>query len=116
MGVGNRLEVEIRPGNSPAPASVCPDLVSQRPDRNAKHGGGMSPVSAALGQRCANQFTFDGGNGTAHKLANGLNFSCGEFRVTKEHCRYSRRFRSETIAQMSPPAAAQAFDQESKNV
>lgn len=65
----------------------------------------MRPVSAALGQRFADQFTFDGGNGTPHKLANGLNFSCGEFRATKENPPRNRSLRAATIAQMSPPAA-----------
>ncbi len=99
IGAGKRSNIEIRRSNAPAAGPVCPNLVPQRPDRNAKYGGGMGPVSTAPDQRFANQLAFDGGNRTAHKPANSFNFSCGEFRVTKERPRHDRGFRTEAVAQ-----------------
>jgi hypothetical protein len=100
--------MEIRLRYSPAAGPVCPNFVAQRPDRNAKHGGGMSPVSAALDQRFANQLAFDGGNGMADKPPNGFNFSGREFRVTKEHPPHNRSFSVETVAQCPLPPAHHA--------
>ncbi len=68
----------------------------------------MSPVAAAPDQRFANQFAFDRGNGVADELANGLGFSCGEFRVTKEHSRHNRSFRTGTIGQPRLPRCTRA--------
>jgi hypothetical protein len=63
----------------------------------------MRSVSTAPDQRFANQLAFDGGNGTAHQHASGLDFGGGKFGLTKDHTGRGGRFSTETIAQRYLP-------------
>lgn len=101
--VGDRAKREIRLRHAPAAGPVRPNFVTQRPDRNAKDGGGMSPVAGPPDQRLADQFAFDGRNRTPHEPANSVNLSFGEFRVTEEHFGHNGGFRREHIAQRHLP-------------